>query len=92
MSGFGGVLSFEVVGGEAAAVRVLDALRLVHRGASLGSVNTLAGLPGLTSHVEVTPEDRATLGIPEALIRYSCGIEDVADLMGDLDQALRHGA
>ena len=88
MRGFGGVLSFSLVGGEAAAIRLLDALQLVHRGASLGSVNTLAGLPGMTSHVEVTPEDRAALGIPEALIRYSCGIEDVADLLGDLDRAL----
>jgi len=88
MSGFGGVLSFEVVGGEPAAVRTLNALQLAHRGASLGSVNTLAGLPGQTSHAEVTPEDRASLGISEALIRYSCGIEDVADLMNDLDRAL----
>jgi cystathionine gamma-synthase len=88
MRGFGGVLSFALVGGEAAAIRLLDALQLVHRGASLGSVNTLAGLPGMTSHVEVTPEDRAALGIPEALIRYSCGIEDVADLIHDLERAL----
>ncbi|WP_353230039.1 aminotransferase class I/II-fold pyridoxal phosphate-dependent enzyme [Novosphingobium sp.] len=88
MSGFGGVLSFEMVGGEAAAIRLLDALKLVHRAASLGSVNTLAGLPGMTSHVEVTPQDRAALGIPEALIRYSCGIEDATDLIDDLDRAL----
>ncbi len=88
MSGFGGVLSFELVGGEQAAIRLLDALQLVYRAASLGSVNTLAGLPGTTSHVEVTPEDRAALGIPEALIRYSCGIEDMADLVHDLDRAL----
>ena len=88
MNGFGGVLSFELSGGEAAALNLLDALQLVHRGASLGSVNTLAGLPGTTSHVEVTPEDRAALGIPEALVRYSCGIEDAADLVHDLDRAL----
>ena len=88
MSGFGGVLGFALKGGEPAAIRVLDALKLAHRGASLGSVNTLAGLPGMTSHVEVTAETRAALGIPEALIRYSCGIEDAADLIADLDQAL----
>ena len=88
MSGFGGVLSFELSGGEASATRLLDALQLAHRGASLGSVNTLAGLSSMTSHVEVTPEDRAKLGIPEALVRYSCGIEDAADLMNDLNRAL----
>jgi cystathionine gamma-synthase len=88
MSGFGGVLSFTVIGGFSEAAMVLDALTLAHRAASLGSVNTLAGTPVTTSHVECTAQERARLGIPESLIRYSCGVEDAEDLIHDLDQAL----
>ncbi len=88
MRGFGGVLSFAVKGDFDAAKRVLGRLKLAHRAASLGSVNTLAGPPAATSHVECTPEQRARLGIPEALIRYSCGVEAAEDLIQDLDQAL----
>ncbi|WP_327754561.1 cystathionine gamma-synthase family protein (plasmid) [Sphingobium sp. SJ10-10] len=88
MAGFGGVLSFAVNGDFNAVKRVLDGLKLVHRAASLGSVNTLAGPPATTSHVECTAEQRAELGIPEGLIRYSCGVEDPADLMDDLNSAL----
>lgn len=88
MVGFGGVLSFTMNGGEATAERLIDALQLVSRAASFGAVNTLVGLPSTTSHVEVSSEVRARLGIPEALVRYSCGVEDPGDLLGDLRQAL----
>jgi len=89
MTGFGGVLSFSVKGGFEASKRFLNALRFVHRAASLGSVNTLAGPPRTTSHVECSPEERAKLGIPESLVRYSCGIENFEDLRADVDAALR---
>jgi cystathionine gamma-synthase len=88
MSGFGGVLSFVPTGGDSALPVVLDALRLAQRAAHLGGVATTAGPPKVTSHVEMTEEERARAGIPENLIRYSVGIEDAADLMADLDQAL----
>jgi cystathionine gamma-synthase len=88
MSGFGGVLSFVPSGGDAALSTVLDGLRLAQRAAHLGGVATTAGPPKVTSHVELTPAERARAGIPETLIRYSAGIEDVADLIADLDQAL----
>jgi len=88
MTGFGGVLSFAVKGDFDACKRLLDALRLAQRAASLGSVNTLAGPPRTTSHVECTVEERASLGIPESLVRYSCGIETFEDLRADLEQAL----
>ena len=88
MTGFGGVLSFVLRGDFNDVKRVLNSLKLAHRAASLGSVNTLAGPPATTSHVECTSEQRAQLGIPEALIRYSCGIEDIADLKQDLLEAL----
>lgn len=88
MKGFGGILSFSVVGGYDNVKKVLPALRLVHLAASLGSVSTLAGPPRTTSHVELTEEQRKLLGIPEGLIRYSVGIENVDDLLSDLEQAL----
>jgi cystathionine gamma-synthase len=88
MSGFGGMMSVAVNGGYEKAKVFLSRLQLVHRAASLGSVSTLAGPPRTTSHVELTEEQRAMLGIPESLIRYSVGIENVEDLIADLDQAL----
>ena len=89
MTGFGGVLSFAVKGDFDACKRFLNALRLAQRAASLGSVNTLAGPPRTTSHVECSVEERAKLGIPESLVRYSCGIEGFDDLRADVEQALK---
>jgi cystathionine gamma-synthase len=88
MRGFGGVLSFMLPGGFDAVRALLPKLRLAHRAANLGAVETIAGPPATTSHVECTPEERAAMGIPEGLIRYSVGIEDTADLIADLQQAL----
>jgi cystathionine gamma-synthase len=88
MRGFGGVLSFMVEGGFDAVKRVLARLQLAHRAANLGAVETVAGPPATTSHVECTPEEREAMGIPEGLIRYSVGIEDTDDLIADLRQAL----
>lgn len=88
MSGFGGMLAFALKGGLDAVRAVLPRLRFAHRAASLGSVGTLVGPPRTTSHVELTAEERLAAGIPEGLIRYSAGIEDGADLVADLDQAL----
>ncbi len=87
MRGFGGVLSFGLEGGFAAVKRVLPRLRLAHRAANLGAVETIAGPPATTSHVECSAEERAAMGIPEGLVRYSVGIEDAADLIADLTQA-----
>lgn len=89
MSGFGGVLAFSLVDDDLAAVkRLLSGLRLAHRAASLGSVATLVGPPATTSHVELTPAQRAAAGIPESLVRYSVGIENGDDLVADLRGAL----
>jgi cystathionine gamma-synthase len=88
MTGFGGVLSFVPVGGDRALSIVLDGLKLAQRAAHLGGVATTAGPPKVTSHVELTAEERARAGIPETLIRYSVGIEEATDLIDDLDQAL----
>lgn len=88
MSGFGGVLSFALHGGFDRVKSFLPGLRYANLAANLGAVETVAGPPATTSHVESTAEERAASGIPEALIRYSVGIEDVEDLIADLRQAL----
>jgi cystathionine gamma-synthase len=89
MSGFGGMMSFALDGGYNLVEKFLPKLKLVHLAASLGSVSTLAGPPRTTSHVELTEAQRSLLGIPESLIRYSVGIENVEDLLEDLEQALK---
>jgi cystathionine gamma-synthase len=86
--GFGGMLCCVLKGDFAAVKTLLANLRYAHTAANLGAVETVVGPPRTTSHVELTPEERAALGIPEALIRYSTGIEDTADLIADLTQAL----
>lgn len=88
MSGFGGMMSFSLKGGYENVKVFLQNLKLVHLAASLGSVSTLAGPPRTTSHVELTEEQRSLLGIPEGLIRYSVGIENVEDLIVDIKQAI----
>ena len=88
MRGFGGMMSFSLDGGWEHVKKFLPELKLVHLGASLGSVSTLAGPPRTTSHVELTEEQRRQLGIPESLVRYSVGIENVEDLLQDLESAL----
>ncbi len=88
MSGFGGMVSFSLPGGFSEVKTFIEKLRYAHRAASLGSVGTLIGPPAVTSHVELTPDDRAKLGIPETLIRCSVGIENLADLIADFTQAL----
>ena len=88
MSGFGGVLSFELAGGWDAVREVLPRLRYAYLAANLGQVETIVGPPATTSHVELTAEERAAAGIPEGLVRYAVGIEDVDDLVADLDAAL----
>lgn len=92
MRGFGGVLSFMLDGGLDAVREVLPRLRLAHLAANLGAVETVAGPPATTSHVESSPAERAAMGIPEGLVRYSVGIEDPDDLIAHLQQALAGGA
>ena len=88
MRGFGGMLSFQLQGGFEAVKTFLPLLRFAHRAANLGAVETVVAPPATGSHVELTAEERAAMGIPESLVRYSVGIENVDDLIDDLDQAL----
>jgi len=87
MRGFGGMLSFEV-GSEELARLVVQRTRLFTLAESLGGVESLIELPGPMTHASVPPDVRAALGISDGLIRLSVGIEDSADLLADLEQAL----
>jgi cystathionine gamma-synthase len=90
MRGYGGMLSFAVKGGLDAIKIFLPKLQYAHMAANLGCVETVVGPPVTTSHVECSAEERAAAGIPEGMVRYSTGIEDVEDLLADLEQALSH--
>lgn len=89
MRGFGGVLSFTLAGGLDAVGALIARLKYGHAAANLGAVETVIGPPATTSHVENTPQERAAMGIPEGMLRYSVGIEDTDDLIADLGQALK---
>jgi cystathionine beta-lyase/cystathionine gamma-synthase len=88
MSGFGGMVTFEVPDGLAGASRVFDRLHVIRRATSLGGVDSLVSLPVLTSHYNYTDEDLGRAGVTPGMLRVSIGLEDEADLIDDLDQAL----
>jgi cystathionine gamma-synthase len=88
MRGFGGVVSFIVNGGRSAAARVVDGCRLAKIAPSLGGVETLIEQPCLMSFSELSDEELAAVGIDPALIRLSVGVEDPADVVGDILQAI----
>lgn len=90
MKGFGGVVSFEIEGDGPAAARFIDALQLVHLAPSLGGVDSLIIQPALISYYDTPPEERLALGIRDELVRFAIGIEDAADIIADLKQALAH--
>lgn len=87
-SGFGGMLSLRLRGGEEAAQALLGRVRLAYPAVSLGGVETLITQPAVTTHAGMRPEDRERLGIGPDLVRVSCGIEAAQDLIADFSQAL----
>lgn len=87
--GFGGVLSFEVQGGQAQAWQVIDSTRLLSITANLGDAKTTITHPATTTHGRLTDEQRAAAGIADNLIRISVGLEDIQDIMDDLQLALQ---
>jgi cystathionine beta-lyase len=88
MSGFGGMISFEVKGGLPAARRMVERTRLFTLAESLGGVEALIELPAAMTHASIPAEIRRAHGVADGLVRISVGIEDVADLISDLDRAL----
>jgi methionine-gamma-lyase len=87
-SGAGSVVSFDIHGGEAEAFRVLDAVRHMRLAVSLGGIETLVEHPWSMTHADMTPEQKRHAGFSDAMIRLSVGLEDPADLLADLEQAL----
>src|ERR671913_1915414 len=87
MRGFGGMVSFDV-GTFEAARRVCNPVKLMSLAESLGGVETLISHPATMTHASVPPERRQDIGLTDSLVRISAGIEDVADLIDDLKQAL----
>jgi O-succinylhomoserine sulfhydrylase len=87
-SAFGGIVSFEVAGGQSAAWRVIDRLQLFSITANLGDTRSIVTHPATTTHGRLAPAQRAQMGITDELIRLSVGLEGVADLLRDLDHAL----
>ncbi len=88
MHGFGGMLSIEIRGSGADATRIADRLRLFALAPSLGGAESLVTQPCTTTHHGLTPAERQRRGIPDSLLRLSVGLEDPADLIADLEQAL----
>ena len=88
MSGFGGMVSFEAAGGEAAARRLLQSTRLFVMAASLGGVESIISYPPLMSHAALSRDERMQRGIGDGLLRLSVGLEDPDDLCSDLEQGL----
>ena len=88
MSGFGGMVAFEIVGGRAAGEKLVESTELVLLAVSLGGVETLIEHPASMSHAPLSDEQLERAGIPPGLIRLSVGIEDPDDLIADLQQAL----
>ena len=88
MSGFGGMLSFEIDGDFDKTKQFMDELKLIKLATSLGGVSSLANQPITNTHAALSPENRAKAGISESLVRLSVGIENVELLIQDLKQAL----
>jgi cystathionine beta-lyase/cystathionine gamma-synthase len=88
MSGFGGMVTIDVHGGQDAAFRTFDRLRLIQRATSLGGVESICSLPILSSHTGLTDDQLATAGVSRGMVRISIGLEDPQDLIDDLRQAL----
>jgi cystathionine gamma-lyase len=88
MSGFSGMVSFEVKGGLAEARRALERLKIFKIAESLGGVESLVELPAIMTHASIPKEERKKAGLDDGLIRLSVGIEDVEDLLADLKRGL----
>jgi len=88
MRGYGGVVSFELVGDLEQTSRFIDAVEIPIIAPSLGGVETLIEQPALMSYFELSTEERLEVGIKDNLVRLSVGVEDAQDLVDDLGQGL----
>ena len=88
MTGFGGVVTFEIETDLDGAIRFIDSTRVPYQAPSLGGVESLIELPVTMSYWDYDPEQRKAWGITDSLVRFACGIEAAEDLIADIDQAL----
>ena len=88
LAGYGSMMAIELAGGGPAAESFLRKLEIITHAPSLGGVDSLASEPRFSSHSGLTPEERARMGIPDGFVRLSIGLEDAADLIADIEQAL----
>ena len=89
MTGYGGVVSFDLATNMDGTFRFLNALEIPYIGASLGGVESIVSHPSTISYYELERDDRIAIGIADELVRYSVGIEEPEDLISDLENALR---
>jgi O-succinylhomoserine sulfhydrylase len=92
MSGGSTLVSFDVIGGKAAAFRFANALSIIKISNNLGDAKSIITHPATTTHQRLTPEARAAMGISDGMLRLSIGLEDPQDLIEDIAQALAAGA
>ncbi len=88
MKAGGGIVTFELAGGLAAAQRLLDSVQLCTRSSNLGDTRTILTHPATTTHAKLSPEERAAVGISDGLVRMSVGLEALADIQADLQRGL----
>ena len=87
-----GILSFELAGGREAGAKFIDALQMILRLVNIGDAKSLACHPASTTHRQLSPQELASAGVSEALVRLSIGIEHIDDIIADLEQALAASA
>ena len=87
--GYSGIISFELIGSIEHAIKFLESLKLIPIAESLGAVESLIEHPASMTHASIPLEERKKIGLSDSLIRLSVGLEDVADLIQDISQALR---
>ena len=85
----GAMIAFDIKGGEKEAFKFLDSLSLIKLAVSLGGTESLAEHPQTMTHADVDPEDKKVMNITEKLVRLSIGVENYADLISDIKQALK---
>ena len=88
LSGYGGMVSFEIAGCIEKTRKFIANLTIASAAPSLGGVESLITLPVDTSHSKISREERLKMGIEDSLVRFSCGIEDIEDIVADFENAL----
>lgn len=86
--GYGGLVGFEIIGGQEAGQKFIEALNLFYHVANIGDARSLAIHPASTTHSQLTPEDQIATGVSKDYVRLSIGIEHIDDIIADLEQAL----